>query len=417
MKKSLLLAGLVLAAFAFSAPLLLAQEKVLKIGIFGPMTGGQALTGQEFKISTEMAMENVNYKIGDYKLEVVWIDSQCDPAKATAAYAEAIEKQGVHVGAMNFCSSVGVAVMDVLAEAKVPHLFGGAASELMNEKYRSDPKKYSYASIKGWPVPASLMRGYVEAIDEAIAKGAWKPEKKTIGIYGEDTDWGRSAGGALKRIFSEAGWEVVSEDYFLSTQTDFYSLLNRYRSNKVAVIAGTSMYPAMGALIKQSKEVGLKSLIIADGMGWVGNWFDLIGSAADGVLDMIPQLVTPAAKEWAKKFEARTGQKPSPSSGGLAYDGVNLLIKVLKRTLEKHGKLDSASINEVVVSELHTGKLTFTKEDGAILMNAYIYTPETVPDPVVGPEGYFFPVLQYDGKGAGQVVYPPFVAATGLRAP
>jgi len=50
-------------------------------------------------------------------------------------------------------------------------------------------------------------------------------------------------------------------------------------------------------------------------------------------------------------------------------------------------------------------------------MNAYSYTLETIPDPVVGPEGYFFPVLQYDDSGTGHVIYPPFVATTGFRAP
>ncbi len=417
MKKLLLLTGVALLALAFSATLLMAQQKVVKIGVQGPFTGPTSLTGQEFKVSTEMALENINYKIGDYKVEVVWIDDQCDPAKATAAWAEAIDNQGVHIGTLNFCSSVGVAVMDVLADAKIPHILGGAATELMNQKYLSNPEKYKYVSIKGWPMPATLMQGYVEAIEAAIAKGIWKPEKKTFAVFGEDTDWGRSTGKALKEMLGKSGWETVSEDYFPSTQTDFYSLLNRLRANKVALIGGTSMHPAMGALIRQAQEIGLESIIIADGLGWVGNWYEMTGEAGDKVLDMIPQLATPAAKEWAAKFEARSGSKPSASSGGLAYDSINFVVKVLQRTLDKHGKIDSESITEVIASEMHTGKLTYTKEKDGAILNNYIYSKETLPDPVVGIEAFFYPVLQYDTEGVGHIVYPPDVATTEFRAP
>jgi len=416
MKKSWLLAGLAFLAFALPSSLW-AQDKVLKIGIVAPLTGSQANVGAEFKLSSEMALENIGYKIGDYKLEVTWIDGQCDPAKATNAYAEAVDKVGLDVSSMSWCSSVAVALMDLAAENKIPHIYGFGATDLVNEKYHSDPEKYSYWGNKGWPVPAKLMVGYLEAVEAALAKGDWKPAKKTIAIYGEDSDWGRSAGGALKKIFSEAGWEVVSEDYFPNSQTDFYSLLNRYRTNQVGIIAGTCQYPAMGALIKQSKEIGLKALIIADGMGWIGNWYELTGEAGEGVLDMIPQIATPAAKAWSDKFEARAGFKPSPSSGGLAYDAANLMIKVLNRTLEKHGKLDRVSIHEVVKRELLTGQLYYSRADGAVIMNAYRYTPETVPDMVVGVEGYFFPVLQFDKEGVGHIVYPPDIATRGLMAP
>ena len=417
MKRLLSLAGLAALSICLFTTGLWAQEKVLRVGVVGPFTGAQAKVGAEFKLSTEMALENINYKVGDYKLEPVWIDSQYDPAKATSAYSEAVDKKGIDVGVLNWASSVSVALMDLVSVYQIPHIFGFGATEVVNQKYHTNPEKYAYWGAKGWPVPANLMQGYVDAVEAAIAKGDWKLEKKVIAVYGEDSDWGRSAGGALKEVFQKAGWEVVSEDYFPNTQTDFYSLLNRYRSNKVAVIAGTCNYPGMGALIKQSKEVGLKSVIIADGMGWVGNWYDMAGTAGEGVLDMIPQLSTPESKAWAKKFEARAGYKPSPSSGGLSYDGVNFLVKILERTLAKHGELNKAKIQEVLASEVLTGQLAFTKEDGAIIMNAYRYTPETVPDPVVGADGYFFPVLQYDREGVGHIIYPPDVAVTGFKAP
>lgn len=381
-------------------------EKTLKVGVLGPFTGPSAKTGAEFKASVEMALEKINNKVGDYKIQIVWIDSQSDPAKATSAYAEAVERKGIDVAIHNWHSSVAVAVMDVAAKYKIPHWFGFGATEVVNEKWKAEPAKYNYWGGKGWPIPAKLALGYVECLENAIAAGKFKPKAKTVAIYGEDSDWGRSLGGALKGFFEDKGWKIVSEDYFPLTQTDFYPLLGKYRKEKVAVLAGTSTAaPNITAFVKQAREVGLKSVIIADGLGWMGDWYKMVGPASNGVLDMIPQLTTKEAQKWATDTKAKYGFRPSPSAGGLSYDGTNMFIKILKRTLEKYGKLDKDTIHKLIVEEVQTGKLTFGKADGALIMNEYRFGPESVPDPVVAKDGYYFPVIQY-ANGNGDIVFP-----------
>jgi branched-chain amino acid transport system substrate-binding protein len=400
--------GLIIVALvaALGAGTALSADKTLKVGVLGPFTGPAAKNGAEFKASVEMALEKINYTVGDYKLEIVWIDSQSDPAKATSAYAEAVERKGIDCAMQNWHSSVAVAAMDVAAKYKIPHWFGFGASEVVNEKWTADPEKYSYWGGKGWPIPAKMVLGYVECLENAIASGAWKPASKTVAIYGEDSDWGRSLGNALKDLFAKKGWEIVSEDYFPLTQTDFYPLLGKYKKKKVAVLAGTSTAaPTMTAFVKQAGEVGLKSVIIADGLGWMGDWYKMAGPASNGVLDMIPQLTTKEAQKWAADIKAKYGFNPSPSAGGLCYDGTNMFIKILKHTLEKHGSLDKVTIHKTFVEEIHTGKLTFGKADGALIMNEYRYNADTVPDPVVAKDGYYFPVIQYT-NGKGEIVFP-----------
>jgi len=410
---SVVMVCLVLSLFAGTAM----AQKVLKVGVLGPFTGPAAQNGAEFKASVEMALEKINYTVGDYKLEIVWIDSQSDPAKAASAYAEAVERLGIDCAMQNWHSSVAVAAMDVAAQYKIPHWFGFGATEVVNEKWRSDPAKYSYWGGKGWPIPAKMALGYVELLESAIAAGSYKPKSKTVAIYGEDSDWGRSLGGALKGFFAEKGWTIVSEDYFPLTQTDFYPLLGKYRRGDVAVLAGTSTAaPTMTAFVKQAGEVGLESVIIADGLGWMGDWYTMAGPASNGVLDMIPQLTTPESQQWAADIRAKYGFNPSPSAGGLCYDGTNMFIKILNRTLEKYGTLDKVTIHKTFVEEVHTGKLSFGKADGALIMNEYRYTPESVPDPVVAKDGYYFPVIQYT-EGVGKIVFPEDWAEAAFAAP
>ena len=410
----LMIACFLLSVFAGLAP---AQEKPLKIGIIGPFTGPSAKTGAEFKGSVTLALEKINYKVGDYKLEPVFIDSQSDPAKVTTAYAEACERLGVQAGVLNWHSSTAVAAMDISAQYKVPHIFGFGATEVVNQKWLSNPEKYNYWSAKGWPVPAKLMSGYAESIDAAVQSGKYKPKAKVAAIACEDTDWGHSAGEAMAKEFEKRGWKIAAKDFFAITQTDFYPLLSKYKKEDVAVLFSTSTAaPITSAFIKQTREVGLKSLIIIDGLGWSGDWYAMSGAASDGVLDMIPQLTTKEAKAWAETFEKRFNMKPSPSAGGLSYDGVNFFVKILKRALEKSGKLDKETIHKVIVEEVNTGKLTYSKADGAIIMNEYRYNKDTNPDPVVARDGYFFPVIQYKG-GVGKIVYPADWAEAEFMAP
>jgi branched-chain amino acid transport system substrate-binding protein len=159
----------------------------------------------------------------------------------------------------------------------------------------------------------------------------------------------------------------------------------------------------MSAFIKQADEVGLESLIIADGLGWFGEWYELTGDSSNYVIDQIPGWATAEGKAFAEQFEADNGFPPSPSAGGLSYDGTSFFIALAKAVYAESGELSSESIYNFVKDNVWTGEWTYT--DG-IVMNQYQYTPETIPDPVVGKGYYIFPVLQYF-DGEGKIVYPP----------
>jgi branched-chain amino acid transport system substrate-binding protein len=297
--------------------------------------------------------------------------------------------------------------MDIAAKYKIPHYFSGGATPLIDEKWHSKPEVYSgYLVGKDWPTPSKLMNGYMEALLSAEKNGMWKPKTRRVAIYGEDTDWGRDVGKEFKRLFKLNGFEIAAEDYFNLTTTNFYALAGKYKKLDVDVIAGSSSGPAaMAAFIKQVREVGVKATIIADGLGWTSEWYEMTGSASNYVLDMIPQLVTKESKDWAKKFEKKYGYMPSASSGGYKYDWANFFIKCLNNTLEKYGKLDSESLHEYAIEEVQTGKVSYSREEGAIVHARYRYTEDTIPDPVVDQKDYYFPVIQYF-EGKGTVVFP-----------
>lgn len=390
-----------------------APGKVFKLGVEGPFSGPGAKTGEELRNAFVMAMEAIDYTIGDYRIEPVWIDDQADPAKGAAAYEQAVVQDKIQASILNFNSSVAVALMELTAKYKVPHFFSFGATEVVDETFHSDPERYGYWMLKAWPSPTKLTLSYVLALEDAIDKGVYKPAKKTVALAGEDTDWGRSYIKAIRVQLEEAGWEVVGEEYFPIDQSDFIPLWNKYKEADpaLAVVIAVAA-PVSSAAIKQADQVGLKSLIIGDALGWAGNWYELTGKASDYVLDQIPQLATDKAKAFAEAYEARFGAKPSPSAAGLGYDGTNFFIALAKDVMKANsGELTSEGIYNFVKDNVWTGQWTY--KDG-IIMPEYQWTPDTVPDPVVGAGKYLFPVLQYfDGESV--IIYPPDIATGQLQ--
>jgi branched-chain amino acid transport system substrate-binding protein len=391
-----------------------ATQKVLKIGVMGPFTGPVARTGEEIKNSAQMAFEEANYQVGDYTIELVMIDDESDPEKATRAYEEAVLRDGIQAGLLQWNSSTAVAVMEVTAKHKIPHFFGMGETHIVNEKFDSDPDKYGYWMAKGWPMPKNLVSiNYAIGLGELLDEGVWAPANRRVAIAGEETDFGRAVGEPLAQYLKDAGWEVVAEDYFPLEEVEFHPLLTKYKAADVSLTVVTATAAtAVSSFVKQARETELPGVLVAHGLGWVGEWYDLTGDASDGVLDQIPQLARPEAKAWAGQFEAKFGMKPSPSAGGLAYDWSNMLIKLLEGTLQEYGELNSETIYQFGREKLWTGEFTYT--DG-VVMPKYQFTPESIPDPVIGKDAFIFPIIQYEG-GEGKVIWPLDWAEADLQA-
>lgn len=390
-----------------------AGPQTLKVGILGPFTGPSASVGDEFKHAVTMAFDTINWTIGNYKIEPVWVDGESDPQKAQLAYEAAITRDNIAVGLLNWDASEVIACMELAAKYKIPHFFAMGTSEDIDAKFKSDPK-YAYWMGKGWPTPSKLTINYVNALQDAIQRGLWSPKEKKVVLYGNDDEWSRGFTKAIGEQLKAAGWTIADEEYVPVGETDFTPMLVKIKSLNVPLMAGT-MDDAAGfpSMIKQARDVGVNSLIVADGLGWAGDWYKLAGNASDYVIDQIPGWTTPKALAFKDAFNKRWNAEPSPSAAGLAYDETNFFIKILQQTLADQGSLTSAAIFKEGQDKVWTGKLTYT--DG-LLMKEYKFTPASLPDMVVGKGAFVFPVIQYFG-GAGKTMWPDEIKEQDMQVP
>ena len=286
---------------------------------------------------------------------------------------------------------------------------------VVNQKYQSDPQKYTYWMGKGWPAPESLEIAYVEAINEAVKNGTFKPRNKNVALWGEDTDWGRAVAGALQKGFTASGWTIVNEQFVPNGETDLYPVLTKMKNSDASVVAGTSTAAAtIEGFVKQSAEVKVNALLVCDGLAWIGDWYKNTGSASDGVLDCEPIFQDNAATNtFISTFQSKYNIVPSAPAAGQEYDEIRFFVQILQGAYKQYGTLNSQNIYQFAKDNVFSGKMTY---DGGLIQKEYKWTPQSMPDPVVAEGEYMFPVLQYEG-GKGIIIWPDYEKVADLKPP
>jgi branched-chain amino acid transport system substrate-binding protein len=169
--------------------------------------------------------------------------------------------------------------------------------------------------------------------------------------------------------------------------------------------------PAVASgIIKQSQEVGLKSLVISHGLGWIGEWYQLTGDSGDYVVDMMQKFSTPEQIAYRDTFQKKYDMTPSASLS-VSYDYDKFFIKICERALEVYGELNNETIFKIGNDEVSTGKLTYT---GGLWYKELKWMPDTLPEMVVGDGYYLDPVVQYFG-GEATIIWPDNVKEADLK--
>ena len=382
-------------------------EKVLKIAVGCSLTGTGAKAGTAFEEATKMAFEDIDYKIGDYAIELITVDLTDDPEKGALALEQAIVKDGAQVAMQGWFTTIAMSTMDVAAKYQIPYLFNYGAGQALDEKWETDPEKYSYYIGKMYPTTDFIAMEYRDLFDAAFASGQLTGEK-TIAVYGEDTDWGHSLGDNLVRYFSEAGYEVVYNEYFAAGTTDMYAILAKIQSSGANIVAGTINTPASAAaFLKQAREVGLESQIVCHSLNENADWYELCGDAAEGVYDQLPGYIDERGAEFEDRWMERMGYPASVACESVAYDCALCTIQMLQDCYEMYGVLDSETIYKFGCEEVQTGNWIF---DNSIMQAAYRWESGRL-SPVVGEDAFYYPLGQVQ-NGEFVTVWPESRAVT-----
>ena len=312
------------AAVAFgltSVPAASAAVKTYTIGYQGPLSGGEASTGIDEQNAVKYAIKLFEAKNKGFKIKLVSIDDQGDPAVAgTVAPGVASNKNvlgvvgpaysGATIASLPYYKSVNMALISPsatrvsLTDPTSPDFGGPIFHRVVGKDDLQGPAlaKYATAGVSAAKVfvfddqsaYAVPLRGFVEA--------------------------------GLKKV---SGASVVGGDSVPNTTTDFSPTIAKIATSGANVVIYTGYYSQAAVFIKQLRDSGSKA-VFAGGDGVFNQEFPkLAGAAAEGSkVTGVGGLAGISAK-----LEADFKKKMGVSSGVYSvesYDAANILLSGIK---------------------------------------------------------------------------------------
>jgi branched-chain amino acid transport system substrate-binding protein len=363
-------AGLLAASFVQPAS---AADKTIKIGGLFPFSGPGSYFGVQDKQGIELALEEVNKTgINGAKLEVKFEDSACGPLPATQAAKRLLDEYKPDAVLGEECSDATLAVMPVLAQAKVPFLNAGSSAIKI-----TDPGNPWTFRI----MPNEVMQG----VD--IATNAYKRlNARTAALLYENTNAGIGNAKVFADTFTKLGGKIVADIGFGRDVNDFTSIATRLAGlGKIDVIP-TYTLEGQGLKITQAlaqarvtKGGGGEAIQL--GTIWLPFGFEQkAGKDAQGYIRIVqfdPTDKRDVVKKFETAFKAKYNQDPTHINAH-SYDQIMLIADVVRR-----GGHDAQSIRDGLASTKNfsgvTGSVEFDKTNQNVKMDTVHYM-ETKPD-------------------------------------
>ena len=363
-------AGLIAAVAATGAR---AEDKVVKIGALLPISGPGSYFGVQDKQGIELAIEQLNKTgINGHKFEVKYEDSACSPLPATQAAKRLLEQFKPDVVLGEECSDATLAIMPVIAEAKVPLINAGSSAIKI-----TDPGNPWTFRI----MPNEVMQG----VD--IANNAYKRlNARTAVLLHENTNAGIGNANVFNETFTKLGGKVLADIGFGRDVNDFTAIATRIAGLGAVDVIPTYTLEGQGlkitqALMQAGVTKGGDGKAIQLGTIWLPFGFEQkAGKSALGYIRIVqfnPLDQRPLVRDFVAAFKAKYNQGPTHLSAH-AYDQIILIADVVKR-----GATNPQQIRDALAATKNfsgvTGSVTFDKTNQNVSMDTVHYM-ETLPD-------------------------------------
>lgn len=322
---------LVAAVLTLGLPLGAAQAAdTIKIGLLAPLTGFAAADGASVKNSVDLALEKVNAAGGllGKKVELVVYDDRAD-AKEAVALAQKLIQQDKIVGLVAGSYSMPTrAVAPLFQEEGIP----------LVAAYAIHPDVTKAGDF-------NFRNGFLGAVEgRAAAYTAVELLKaKKIALLTSDNDFGRTLAEGFneylaKRAAGKA--EVAIALTYPMAEKDFKPYLSKIKEVNPDVIFASGYYFQTGPVLKQARELGMKTQIIGEEGADSPKTLEIAGEAAEGfviVTNLNRDDPRPEVQTFLKDYESRFKIMPD-MVGASAYDAFMILCDGIARAKSTQGK-------------------------------------------------------------------------------
>ncbi len=341
-----------------------ADSETIRIGLYGTITGPNAIAGEMLDKGAQIAIKEVNEAggINGKQLELVVYDDKSNPEGALKAVTRLVDVDKVKAMVGSNSSPNILGTVEVTEKAKVLQVGAGTSPTYTNANY-----KYLFRGTANGELP-----------NAAAVKGMKEMGVKTIGILSVAAENGESGIKSFKALMGD-DIKVVAEEKYQATDTDYTGQIAKIINANPDGVLIYGMTNESALAIKQFRRNGYEGYIYGPEAMGVTDLLNVAGEEADNVIfgsaAVVPASVEDATNEIEKKmlqaFVDEYGSMPISDVVYRGYDGVRLIAEALKTCKDIN---DPESIREAFVNlkgvELTQGTYDFSEATGDGLKEA-----------------------------------------------
>ena len=279
-------------------------QETLRFGLAMPLSGGQALYGQDQVKAAEWAVAEINAAggVNGKKLEMIILDTRADPPAGIQAVERlvSVEKVPVFITAW---SSVVKAVAPIANDNKVVELSVGANSAEISKLGDYVYTTYPLADID------------ITAVARYAAKEMGKKKAAVLYINNESGTVGAQI---FRDVFTKAGGQVVAYEAYDPKASDWTGSLLKLRSANPDIVHIQGLVSDTPQVIAQMRQLGLQQPVTSYSAVYNPKLIEQLGKAAEGVIatSLAPGSAgNPAVEAYVQRWKKEVGREPN----GLPY--------------------------------------------------------------------------------------------------
>lgn len=308
----------------------------IKIGVFEPITGldagGGALEVEGAKLANELYPEVLGKKV-----ELVIVDNKSDKVEAANAVSRLVEKDKVVAVIGSWGSSYSIAAGDTVKNAMVPAVGASCTNPLVTQG-----NDYYFRVCFIDPFQGTVMANYaftdLKAKKAAIIKEVSNDYAVGLGKFFKDS---------FKKLTGDEN-SIVGESDYNSGDQDFTAQLGNIKAKNPDVIFAPGSFTASALLIKQARQLGIKTPIIGGDTWETPEFLSIGGSSVEGstfsTFFATEKPITPESAVFLKAYREKYSGKEPAAVTALAYDAYILILDAIKRANEPNA--NSVKIKE-----------------------------------------------------------------------
>lgn len=361
------------AAAAFVLTLVLALSATawtqgkppVKVALVAAMSGGSALSGEAIKRGLTVAIDEINGRggvLGGSKLELVIRDEEGNPSKGVTAARDVIEREKAVAVFGGLHSPVGLAMLPVFHELKVPYVGTWAAATNITRNGRAPNFMFRVSAND-------------DIVDHFLAKHVIeKLGKKKPGVILENTPWGASNQEGLTKWLGKLGAPAVGYEKFNWNDPDMSPQLLRLKTGGADAIVMVANAPEGAQVVKSRAKIGWDVPTVSHWGISGGRFAELTGELSESVVFVQTYSFFGKQSEVGERvigaLKAKYGLKGpedilAPVGTANAYDAMHLVALAI----DKAGAADGAKVRDALENLgdhrglIKTYKRPFTAEE------------------------------------------------------